>query len=430
MRRRLLVIAAVAPMAAFAMAVMAVMAAAPARADLAQSRVVSEDPADRTPHVLDGTVRAFAEVDGKIVVGGTFTQVRQARTRAVLAIRNLFAYDKATGAIDRRFRPSVDKEVLALQPGADGTVYAAGSFTRVNGSAVRGLARLNLSGGAVVPSFRGRVTDGRVNALVRRGETLYAGGTFHGIGGLRRTAIARLDAATGTADRRFAVTPAAPLGDGEPRVESIAVDPRHTKVVFDGDFTRVNGLPRSQLAVLDVTATSAALSDWATDRYGDVCDRHASDGYLHDLDFDPTGRYFVVVTAGGTDGGSRLCAAAARWDVAGAAAGRQPVWVNKTGGDSLLSVSVTGAAVYVGGHQRWQDNPLGRDDAGPGAVSRPGIAALDPETGRALPWNPTRTRGHGVEVLAATGDGGLLVGCDTEQLGREYHARVGMFPAG
>jgi hypothetical protein len=409
---------------------MVAMAASPATADLAQSRVVSEDPADHTPHVLDGTVRAFAEVDGKVVVGGTFTQVRQARTRAVLAVRNLFAYDKATGAIVRGFRPVLDKGVLALQPGTDGTVYAAGSFTRVDGSAVRGLARLNLSGGAVVPSFRGRVVDGRVNTLVRRGTTLYAGGTFHRIGGLRRTAIARLDAATGTADPRLAVTPAAPLNNGELRVESIAVDPRHTKVVFDGNFTQVNGLPRSQLAVLDVTATSAALSDWATDRYGNVCDRHAFDSYVRDVDFDPTGRYFVVVTAGGTYGGSRLCDTAARWDVTGPAPGRQPVWINKTGGDSLLSVSVTGAAVYVGGHQRWQDNSFGQDDAGPGAVSRPGIAALDPVTGKAVPWNPTRTRGHGVEVLAATGDGGLLVGCDTEQLGREYHARVGVFPAG
>ena len=88
---------------------------------------------------------------------------------------------------------------------------------------------------------------------------------------------------------------------------------------------------------------------------------------------------------------------------------------------------MTGAAVYVGGHQRWMDNPRGSESAGPGAVSRKGIAALDPKTGHALSWNPTRTRGEGVRALVATPNG-LLVGSDTDQLGHEYHGRIGMFP--
>jgi hypothetical protein len=60
-------------------------------------------------------------------------------------------------------------------------------------------------------------------------------------------------------------------------------------------------------------------------------------------------------------------------------------------------------------------------------VSRPGIAALNPRTGKALPWNPTKGRGVGTRALVATGTG-LIVGSDTTQLGREYHARIGMFP--
>jgi len=105
-----------------------------------------------------------------------------------------------------------------------------------------------------------------------------------------------------------------------------------------------------------------------------------------------------------------------------------PTWVNHTGGDTLLAVTVTGPAVYVGGHQRWLDNPYGHKNAGPGAVDRPGIGALDPVTGKALPWNPTRKpRGEGVRALVAT-PGGLLVGSDTSYLGHEYHARIGMFP--
>ena len=73
------------------------------------------------------------------------------------------------------------------------------------------------------------------------------------------------------------------------------------------------------------------------------------------------------------------------------------------------------------------DNPHGNESAGPGAVSRPGIAAIDPVTGRASTWNPTRSRGIGVRTLVAT-PRGLLVGSDTEQLGHEYHGRLGLFP--
>ena len=46
----------------------------------------------------------------------------------------------------------------------------------------------------------------------------------------------------------------------------------------------------------------------------------------------------------------------------------RPTWINYTGGDTLHSVSATGAAVYVQGHQRWLNNKFGVNDAGPGAV--------------------------------------------------------------
>ena len=49
-----------------------------------------------------------------------------------------------------------------------------------------------------------------------------------------------------------------------------------------------------------------------------------------------------------------------------------PAWVDFTGTDSLYSVAVTSAAVYVGGHERWLNNPYGsgQRQAGRGAASR------------------------------------------------------------
>jgi hypothetical protein len=73
--------------------------------------------------------------------------------------------------------------------------------------------------------------------------------------------------------------------------------------------------------------------------------------------------------------------------------------------------------VYVGGHQRWLDNPFGSNSCGTGCVPRPGIGAIDPTTGKALSWNPMRTRGVGAKELTLTA-AGLWVGSDTGDGGK------------
>jgi hypothetical protein len=149
------------------------------------------------------------------------------------------------------------------------------------------------------------------------------------------------------------------------------------------------------------------------------------DTYTYGIDFSPGGKYFAITTSGAKYNGT-LCDSVSLWTTYGGGS-TKPKWVNYTGGDSLYTVAVTGAAVYVGGHQRWLDNPDGRDSAGPGAVARPGVGAVSASTGKALSWNPTRTRGHGAEALYATSKG-VYIGSDTDELGHEYHARLGFFP--
>jgi hypothetical protein len=73
------------------------------------------------------------------------------------------------------------------------------------------------------------------------------------------------------------------------------------------------------------------------------------------------------------------------------------------------------------------DNPFGRDSAGPGAVARSGIAALDPVTGKALSWNPGKTRGVGGKDFLATPTG-LWVGSDGNRFAGEFRAGIAFLP--
>ncbi len=387
--------------------------------------VVSADPVRRTPHVLNGIVNAFALVGGKVVVGGEFDAVRDAGDPHVLKRHNIFAFDLATGKIDRHFAPELDGPVYALAAGAGSTVYAGGAFHTVNGWQGARLTRLSLRDGSAVYGFSPWVSGGIVSALVRQGDLLYVGGGFSRVGGRAHPALVRLDARSGEVDPRFHVTP------GESRsgqVKVYAMAASRDRLLIDGSFMTLDGRPRAQLGLIDISRPEARVAAWRSDAYRPAC-KDVFPSYVRGLDFSPDGKYFVVVTTGGPKHHDRLCDSAARFETYSKARRIKPTWVNRTGGDSLYAVSVSGAAVYVGGHQRWLNNPEGSDSAGPGAVSRPGIGALDPVTGRALAWNPTRTRGVGVKAFLAVRQG-LIVGSDTTRLGHEYHARVGMFPIG
>ncbi|MGH3392709.1 MAG: hypothetical protein ACRDOO_27905 [Actinomadura sp.] len=424
MRRRFIAVTT----AVLATAATAVGTPPTANADLQQSKIVSTNPVNWTPHVLDGVARAVAVVGSKVVVGGNFTKVREAGTgKPEIARKNIFAFDLNTGKIDTTFAPQLDGTVYAVEAGPNNTVYVGGAFANLGTTFVGSLTQLNVPAGTLVTAFKPRVGGGLVFSMARRTSGVYIGGTFTKVRGIARTVVARVNGTTGEPDPNFNLTVSTPRA-GALKVFKLAVNAQDTRLVIDGTFTQVNGQRRYQIAMIDTTAKPAALTSWSTERYAAPCNLSAFDTYMRGIDFAPDGSYFVVVTTGGPGSKSTdLCDSAARWDTNKTGSGQNPTWVNLTGGDTLLVTSVTGSTVYVGGHQRWHDNPQGRDFAGPGAVARPGIASLDPATGKATAWNPTRTRGHGVEALVAT-SAGLWVASDTDELGHEYHAKVGFFP--
>ena len=419
----------------------ALLPAAPARAATSQPAVVSPAPAAGTPRVADGRVQEILRLGSRVLLGGSFTAAGDAGTTAVLRRERLLAFRAPTGALDRAFAPGFNGPVRALLPGPTrDTVFVGGDFTALDGTRVPRLVLLDVTTGKRVTSFQPPQLNGPVTDLARVGNRLLVAGTFTTAGGTRHAGLVALGLTSGRLDPFVGLQFTGHHNydgrgvSGSVGVNKIAVDPAGRRLVAIGNFKTVDGTDHDQVAVVDLTGTSARLAPWHTDRYDNACNIGAHDSYVRDVDFSPDGAYFVIVSTGGytrADKGN-LCDTAARWESAATGSRLQPSWVDPTGGDSLLSVAVTGTAVYVGGHQRWMNNPYGEESTGPGAVPRPGLAALDPANGLPLSWNPGRDpRGDGAYALHATPDG-LYVGSDTSYIGtgssRVERPRIAWFP--
>jgi hypothetical protein len=393
----------------------------PAQGSLSQPGVVSADPADTTPHiVLDDasfSVYAFAQVGDTVYAGGRFDEVQDPAGTTTYSRKNFVAFDSETGVV-RALDLSFDGMVTAMVATAD-ALYIGGAFAEVDGIIRRGIVKYDLAHERIDPAFA--PTGMRTVSDVK-----LANGVVVAAGNFPKHLMA-LDPTTGadTGAINMTVTGVVDPAD-ETRIKSIAVSPDGTRLVATGNFAAVNGEPRERAFMLDL-GPAATLSTWHAPRFDVDCADNSRLIRTQGVDFSPDGSYFVVVATGGPAGTGGLCDAAARFETANVSSTAEPTWINWTGGDGLYSVALTGAAVYVGGHQRWLDNPEGSDSAGPGAVERPGIGAIDPVTGKALAWNPTKSRKNGTMVLYATSQG-LWVGSDGTRFGDEDHAGIGFAP--
>ena len=401
----------------------------------AHDSVVDAVPANGTPSVLNGSVRAVEKVGDTVILGGNFTRARSPGGAEVT--RNyLLSFDADNGQIRTSFVPALNGSVEDIAPGPDpGTVYVAGRFSSVNGSSTSKVVLLDLTDGSRVSSFDAPALNGRVESIERSGNRLFVGGAFRHAGGDFYGGLVAVNASTGArlpylhlpvTDRH---NDSGSGAQGAVGVRGLDVTPDGSRMVIIGNFKHVDDQDRDQAAVIDLGAQGATLSSWRTRRYEPYCFNWSYDTYMRGLSISPDGSYFVISTTGGHNAGT-LCDTAARFEMDASGDGIEPTWVSDTGGDSLWAVETTGEAVYVGGHQRWMNNALGSDHAAPGAVPRPGIAAIDPDTGVPLKWNPGRNpRGAFVYDILATSDG-LWIGSNTPWIGnRDYfRPRVAFFP--
>lgn len=406
----------------------------PASGSVQQPAVVSEQAAAQTPHV-EATADvphplalAVGQVGGTMYVGGKFTSAQNAEQTESFPRTNLMAFDAATGTIDSDFQPDLNKPVFAVL-GVGDAVYVGGQFTSVDGVTRPGLAKLRASSGELIRAFKPALpAGGRVSEVRLVNGRLLVGGTFAG-------ALVALDPITGinTGYLGVEITGKLRLTTNRTEVEKFAVNPQGTRLVAVGNFTAVNGVNRKRAFMLNLGDTGATLANWYYAPLDHRCEsaKPTYQAYLQDVDFSPDGTYFVVVATGFVpahpeDIGTAICDAAARFET-DISAPATPTWINYTGGDTLHAVAATGAAVYVQGHNRWLDNPQGRDFAGPGAVSRRGIGAIDPVSGAALAWDPDKPAVQGGHDFLATPEG-LWVVSDSLRTSGDYHRGIAFLP--
>ena len=197
------------------------------------------DPTYNPTAGFDGPVFALAlePSDGKLLVGGSFTQANGVGRRRIARMNT-------DGTLDSKFSSYLDTQgasdtVRSVLVQTDGRVLVGGLFTNFNGSTFNHIARLNYDGSLDSSFSPGVGADNSVYAMaeafINGSRVLYIGGTFATVGGVGRNAIARLSN-TGALDGGFN-----PAGGPNGTVYALAVQ-TDGKVVIGGDFTEVNGV--------------------------------------------------------------------------------------------------------------------------------------------------------------------------------------------
>ena len=397
----------------------------------APSTAVSSVPAAWTPQVTSGdaTVRELVPCGSTVYAVGSFSQVKQGGT--TFARKNAFSFSATTGVLTS-WNPNVNGEVntVALNAGCS-TAYLGGTFTIIGATTVRNIAAVSPTTGAVVTSFAHSASGG-VNTIlsVNSDHDLMVGGAFTSINGGAKAYEASLDPVTGKVNNYFTVVVAGKLpgNSGATKSYNSQLGQLGDRMLVEGNFTTWDGQPRLQLAELDLGATSATLDPFSNEELNTTYCAGDEEFFGRAANLSPDEQTIYLATTG-YRGSSPFCDAVTAFSNA---PGGAVVWSNLTGCDSLYAVAASSTDVYIGGHERWANNPLGCDSPGSGYVDRPGIADIGSTSGLATSWNPTRARGHGADDLTLT-SGGLWVASDTffnsVKCGGVYHPGICFFPS-
>ncbi len=192
------------------------------------------------------------QVDGKILIGGSFTQV-------IFPERSKIARLNADGTLDKSFNSPVggiNGSVLKIVVSVDGKIVIGGTFTGINFNTRNGLARLNTDGSldlGFIPPASFSLDDLKVQP---DGKVLTV---------IPNVGCRRLNT-DGTLDTSFACTIVSGNFDTA-RIRGVDLQ-SDGKIIITGNFLRVNGVLAPGIARL--SSVSTTMFDYDGDGKADV----------------------------------------------------------------------------------------------------------------------------------------------------------------
>ena len=207
----------------------------------------------------DGDANSAAlQADGKIVVGGSFTMAYNNQPRSRILRVNADGTLESTNTFNPGTGP--DNTVYAVAVQADGKILIGGEFTQVNTTNRSHLARLNADGTVDTNFLSGTGADAAVRSIALQADgKIIIGGDFTNFNGQARYGIARLatnGTLEGTATFNAAATNEFPLSTA---VHSVALQ-TDGKILVGGTFNMVNGQARNHLARLTNDVATQTLT--------------------------------------------------------------------------------------------------------------------------------------------------------------------------
>jgi hypothetical protein len=410
-------------------------------------------PASGTPALLKITknpqqIRQLVQCGTRMYAVGSFRRLTQ--RGHTIRRENAFSFKAKAPYTVTKWHPRVNGEVnsIAFRGNHCGRAYLGGEFTKVGKRKKTNLAEVTTRKGSVVRRFKAK-PDLSVETLMVWHNHLLTGGFFTTMSGSAKHAFfASLRLTNGKDDGYLSLhisghyhyknPKGIPTSDNPTRVYNLQLSHGGTRLLVEGDFKRMAGKSRQQVAMLNLHRKHATLNHWHPTEFNHKCavnqPFYAKAGAWSANDK----QIFIATTGfapnsgpGATTSGRRagLCDAAAAFPAKARKVKHQ--WVNYAGCDSLFSVAADKHDVYIGGHERWVNNRLACNTMSPKAKDAQGMAGLSPRNG-ALVYNPTRARGIGADDMLIT-RAGLWVASDNfdgadECGGVSGHAGICLLP--
>jgi hypothetical protein len=376
-------------------------------------------------------VRQLVQCGGTMYAVGTFTSIKQGST--IYARNNAFSFSATAPYAMTTWNPNVNGEVnsIAFNGSSCADAYIGGKFTSVDGTAVKDIAEVSTSTGAVAAAF-GHNAESDVQTLVVTNGHVLAGGSFTSINNSSASKyMASLNPTTGKVDSYLSLGISGNYGSGGTKVYNQQISHGGTLELVEGTFQTVGGQARQQIFMLSLGSTAATVTGWTSPEFFNAC-THNESFYVRAASWSPDDNTIYLGTTGykpATGVGTGLCDSASAFPATQTSVTHK--WINYTGCDSFYSTAADTNDAYFGGHERWADNPNACDAAGPGAIPAPGMVGLSPTTG-AVVFNPSRARGLGADDMLIT-SAGLWIASDNLQgssqcAGKQGHAGICFLP--